>query len=77
MKYYAGYNSMKTDVAMFNTKAERDEWVQDENSAFERIQLTRREAISIVGTKAELHKDELNDHIMWMINPLNIHYINS
>lgn len=71
MKYYAGYNSMKTDVAVFSTKAERDEWVADDNNDF-RIPLTKREAISIVGTRFSLHNDELNERVTWMINPCNV-----
>lgn len=75
MRYYAGYNDMKTDVAVFQTKAERDKWVKDVNSAFERISLTRKEALSLVGAKADLHTDEINERITWMINPLNIYHI--
>ena len=71
LKYYAGYDSMTTDVAVFNTKEERDEWVEDE-SAFDRIRLKRKEALMLVGKNAKLHTDEFNEHIIWMINPFNI-----
>ena len=72
MNYYAGYDSILTDVAMFDSEKERDEWVDDEYSAFTRIALSKDEAFEIVGSGYELHTDELDDRIKWMINTYNV-----
>ena len=72
MKFYAGYNNILTDVAMFNSEKERDEWVDDEYSPFTRIALSEDEAYEIVGSGYDLHNDELDDRTIWLINTYNV-----
>lgn len=74
-KFYAGFNDMSTDIAVFNSAQERDSWVNDKNTSFERIPLTRKEAMDIVGHKffgLHTYQDELDEHIVWILNPINI-----
>ena len=68
--YYAGYNYINTDVAVFKTKKDRDTWVHEE-SFFERIPLLARDVIALVGMKAERQKDIIDDNLIWLINKLN------
>ena len=70
--YYAGYDSIKTDVAVFKTREERDQWVNSEDAAVERISLTYEEAIDIIGNEFDTVLDEIDERITWMLNPLNI-----
>ena len=69
MRFYAGYDFINTDVAVFDSEEKRDVWVENE-SIFKRISLSEKEAYDIVG-KYELCEDEVDD-IVWMINDLNI-----
>lgn len=74
-KFYAGYNDMSTDIAVFNSAQERDNWINEKDTSFERIPLTRKEAIDIVGRKffcLYTYQDELDEHIVWIVNPVNI-----
>lgn len=70
MKYYAGYDFVDTDIAVFDTEEERDDWINFEFSAFKRVPFTEKEAFDIVGKKHAEYVDELG--IRWLINSLNI-----
>lgn len=68
--FYAGYNYINTDIAVFKTKKDRDKWVNDE-SFLERIPLLARDVIALVGSKAERQRDIIDDNLIWLINKLN------
>ena len=68
--YYAGYNFISTDIAMFENKKDRDKWVEDV-SFLERIPFSYRDVIALVGMKAERQKDIIDDNLIWLINKLN------
>ena len=68
MKYYAGYDDIKTDVAVFDTRESRDNWVNSD-TFFVRIPLEEKEALNIVGDY-QIHIDDNN--ICWLINECNI-----
>lgn len=72
LKFYAGYNSIITDVAIFDDENKRDAWVNDDNTFFERIQLTEEEALEIIGNTYEIIEDIIDPEILWMLNPYNI-----
>ena len=80
MSFYAGYNSIFTDVAVFESATKRDEWVSGK-SFFERVPLTNEQANEILGSCANTYNevqygDDANkDIIKWLINPINITYI--
>ena len=66
--FYAGYLYADTEVAVFKTKKERDEWVNDPFRGLVRVPLTRMEAIAIIGKKA--FYIGCNEYgIDWIINP--------
>ena len=68
--YYAGYNYINTDIAIFTTKKDRDKWVKDE-SFLERIPFSSRDVIALVGRKAERQSDIIDENLIWLINKLN------
>lgn len=68
--YYAAYNSVNTDVAMFESKKERDEWVAYPYSAFERIAISAKDVFDIVGKRFETMVDVFGTK--WLINETNI-----
>ena len=68
--YYAGYNYINTDIAVFATKKDRDKWVEDV-SFLERIPFSYRDVIAFVGMKAERQKDIFDDNLIWLVNKLN------
>lgn len=68
--FYAGYNFISTDIAVFETKKSRDKWVQDV-TFLERIPFSYRDVIALVGMKAERQKDIIDDNLIWLINKLN------
>lgn len=71
--YYAGYGYLDTDVAVFETKRQRDDWIK-EWSVFDRMALTEGDVWFILGGMldyAEREKDVLDDSIVWLLNPLN------
>lgn len=68
--YYAGYNFISTDIAMFKTKKDRDKWVEDV-SFLERIPFSSRDVIALVGRKPKRQRDIIDDNLIWLINKLN------
>lgn len=68
--YYAGYNFISTDIAVFATKKDRDKWVEDV-SFLERIPFSSRDVIALVGRKAKRQRDIIDDNLIWLINKLN------
>lgn len=76
-KYYAGYTFVKSEVAVFNSEEERDQWVKH-NDAFslamnnrrkDRKPLTRAQALSRVGKALDEKpiKDVILDNVFWAI----------
>ena len=68
--YYAGYLECD-EVAMFTTSNERDAWLS-EDSLFDRVKLTEKEAYDIVGDDYLLERDDIVSNIIWMTHPRNI-----
>lgn len=69
-EFFAGYNFILTDVAIFQTEEARDKWVKEE-STFERIPLSREQAIELVGSGVYLHNTEpdiFDESIKWAKN---------
>lgn len=75
MSYYAGYATLDTDVAVFQTELKRDEWVRD-FSVFDRIPLSEGDAQFILDgfplDSLRQEADDLDDSIVWLINPSNL-----
>ena len=75
MSYYAGYATLDTDVAVFQTEHQRNQWVND-FSVFDRIPLSEGElffvldGIPVDSLRQEV--DDLDDSIVWLINPTNL-----
>lgn len=74
MSYYAGYATLDTDVAVFQTERQRDDWVND-FSILDRIPLTEDELFLILDgfplDSLRQEVDDLDDSIMWLMNPVN------
>lgn len=71
--YYAGYGFLNTDVAVFATEQQRDNWVH-EWSVFDRIPLSEEEVWFILDgmpDHVERETDVLDDSIIWLLNPFN------
>jgi len=71
--YYAGYGYIDTDVAVFETASQRDNWV-NEWSASDRMALSEGDVLFILDgspDKAIRQRDDFNDSITWLINPVN------
>lgn len=69
--YYAGYGFLNTDVAVFETAWQRDNWV-NQWSVFERIPLSAEEVWLILDGMPDYVKREtdiLDESIVWLINP--------
>ena len=72
--YYAGYGYSNTDVAVFETEQQRDNWL-NEWSVFDRIPLSEEEVWFILDgmpDHVERETDILDDTITWLINPYNL-----
>ena len=71
--FYAGYESIDTDVAVFKTENQRDKWLK-EWSVFDRVPLSADEVWLILDGMAdhvERETDVLDDSIIWLLNPIN------
>ena len=71
--YYAGYGYLDTDVAVFETSSQRDNWV-NQWSVLDRMVLSEGDVFFILDgspDKAIRQRDDYNDSIVWLINPLN------
>lgn len=71
--YYAGYGYLDTDVAVFKTERQRDAWI-NEWSVFDRMALSEGDVWFILDgspDRAIRQRDDYNDSIVWLINPLN------
>lgn len=69
MSYYAMYDLICSDVAVFKTKAARDDWVENGEPFFERVAISSKEMRRIVGYSKEakrLFSDPVDDHIKWL-----------
>lgn len=75
MSYYAGYATLDTDVAVFQSERQRDEWVND-FSIFDRIPLSEGDVWFILDgyplESLRQETDDLDDSIVWIINPQNL-----
>lgn len=75
MLYYAGYATLNTDVAVFQTEHQRNQWIND-FSVFDRIPLTESELFFILDgfpiDSLRQEADDLDDSIVWIINPQNL-----
>ena len=72
--FYAGYESIDTDVAVFETEQQRDNWL-NEWSVFDRIPLSEEEVWFILDgmpDHVERETDIFDDTITWLINPYNL-----
>lgn len=73
--FFAGYATTDTDVAVFQSERQRDEWVND-FSVFDRIPLTESELFFILDglpiDSLRQEADDLDDSIVWIINPVNL-----
>ena len=69
--YYAGYGFLNTDVAVFETEQQRDNWL-NEWSVFDRIPLSEEEVWFILDgmpDHVDRETDILDETITWLINP--------
>lgn len=67
--FYAGYdNPLDTDIAVFETEEERDEWVNDERSIFPRCAYSDEEVFYMDVDVWEDYEDVFG--IVWKINPV-------
>lgn len=71
MNYYAGYDIPNTDIAVFKTKKERDEWVSNE-SIMHRIAFSENEAMQLADGSRRIHKDPYENNLGWIFNFNNI-----
>lgn len=72
--YYAGYGFLNTDVAVFKTERQRDNWVKAW-SAFDRVSLSAEEVWLILDGMPDYVRREtdiFDDTITWLINPYNL-----
>ena len=70
MLFYAGYDDpLDTDIAVFETEEERDEWVNDESSVFQRCAYSDDEVYYMDIDTWEDHEDAFG--VSWKINPIN------
>jgi len=74
--FYAGYDEISPDIAVFETEEERDAWVNDEYAIFPRIAFDdgdigffEDEANSTIDTWEEDDIDSFG--VRWKINPVN------
>lgn len=68
--FYAGYNDIDTDIAVFETEEERDAWVNDENAVFTRVAYTDSDVFLMdIDTWDEDSEDIWG--VRWKINPIN------
>ena len=71
LSFYAGYDVLNTDIAVFQTEEARDIWLKNE-SIIHRVAFSKDEAMQIAEDTLTLHKDEYDDEIMWIYNRINI-----
>lgn len=75
--FFAGYAIPDTDVAVFHSEHQRDEWVND-FSILDRIPLTEDELFLILDgfpiDSLRQEADDLDDSIVWLLNPQNLNY---
>ena len=83
-KFYAAHKCVKTEIAVFNSRQERDEWVNHLDwfsKEFQlqetRIALSKSQAYSLVGEKLHNVKcyiaDNILENVKWIIvNPISI-----
>ena len=73
--FYAGYATTYTDVAVFQTDRQRDEWVND-YFIFDRIALSEDDLFFILDgfplDSLRQEADDLDDSIVWLLNPQNL-----
>lgn len=68
--FYAGYDDIDTDIAVFETEEERDAWVNDENAVFPRVAYTDSDVFLMdIDTWDEDSEDIWG--VRWKINPIN------
>lgn len=72
--FFAGYAIPDTDVAIFQSERQRDEWVND-FSIFDRIPLSEGDVWFILDgypfDSLQQEADDLDESIVWLINPQN------
>ena len=81
-KYFATFKEIKNEIAVFNTKEERDEWVSfndgfsvlsgtnKDNAPFQRVAISARQARAIAGNRiyiGNLENDSVLDNVRWLI----------
>ena len=74
LMFYAGYESIDTDVAVFETEQQRDNWVKAW-SVFDRVSLSAEEVWLILDGMPDYVRREtdiFDDTITWLINPYNL-----
>ena len=71
LNYYAGYDLLNTNVAVFQSKKERDDWVRDEG-ILHRIALSEFIVKQLCNEPFELHNDEIEDNLKWIYNRINL-----
>ena len=74
--FYAGYDEISPDIAVFETEEERDAWVNDKYAIFPRVAFDdgdigffEDEANSTIDTWEEDDIDSCG--VRWKINPVN------
>ena len=74
--FYAGYDEISPDIAVFETEEERDAWVNDKDAVFPRVVFDdgdigffEDEANSTIDTWEEDSVDICG--VRWKINPVN------
>ena len=72
--FFAGYATPDTDVAVFHSECQRNEWVNG-FSVFDRISLSEGDLFLILDgfpvDSLRQEADDLDDSIVWLINPHN------
>ena len=74
LMFYAGYESIDTDVAVFKTENQRDKWLK-EWSVLDRVPLSADEVWLILDgmpDHVQRETDIFDDTITWLINPYNL-----
>lgn len=67
---YAGYNFIDTDIAVFGTEEEADEWVRNADPCIERRRYTDEEVSVLVGKNPKEEYDYIG--IRWLIAQLSL-----
>ncbi len=73
--FFAGYANANTDVAVFQSARQRDNWVNNP-SLFDRIPLSDGDVYFLTDglpfDALRQEADDLDDSIVWLINPVNL-----